>query len=154
MEELKDINPETTTIAAAKKIMREKIEKGVLCPCCNQGVKMYQWRLDSQSAKLLIDFYKRRGEWVHPLDDLNANNGNYAKMRHFGLIEAKEKTEDDKRASGLWRITAKGINFVICETKIPEKVRIYNNDAYGFIGEQITIKQALGKKFSYTELMS
>ena len=134
--------------------MREKIDKGVLCPCCNQGVKMYHWRIDPRSAALLIEFYKKREQWVHPLDDLNANNGNYAKMRHFGLIESKGKTHEDKRGSGLWRITQKGVNFVLCETKIHEKVRIYNNESFGFVGNQISILEVLGKKFSYTELMS
>lgn len=154
MEELKDLNPDNTTISQAKKLMREKIDQGVLCPCCNQGVKMYHWRLDAQSAALLIQFHKKNGEWVHPLDDLGTNNGNYAKMRHFGLIESKSKQDKNSRGSGLWRITTKGTNFVLGLDTIAERVRIYNNDAYGFVGNQITIKNALGKKFNYAELMA
>ncbi len=148
-----------TTVHQAKIDMRLAMDKGIICPCCNQNVKMYRWRISAVIAKCLLDMYKlsidNPKRWVHPLHDLEQNSGDYAKLRYFGLIESdQEVPEEDKKASGFWRITPLGKSFVLNRATVALKVKIYNQNSYGFEGKQISIIDALGKKFSYSELMN
>lgn len=141
------------TLEDGKKYLRERMDDGALCPCCNQNVKMYRWKISGKVGVVLIDFYHNRNKWVHPLKDLGVNNGDYAKLRHFGLVVADGTNDEDKKASGLWQITPKGIKFVEKQITVHEKVKLYNNHSYGFEGDQITIEDALGTKFSFKDLM-
>ena len=79
----------------------------------------------------------------------------YSLMRFWNLIEPAEHKdfEDDKKASGFWRVTQKGIFFVTAKIQIPKYVYLFNNQKYSESWDTIDIKDALGKKFSYTELM-
>ena len=98
--------------------------------------------------------YKSNKEWVHPLKDLKTNNGDYAKLRFWGLLQSSsDEPEEDKKSSGFWKITDKGKKFVENSITIKEKAYLFNNKCYGFTGEEINIVQALGNKFSYSELM-
>lgn len=141
------------TLEQAKAYLRKEMDKGAKCPCCNQDVKMYRWKISAKIGAVLVAFYHRRNTWVHPLNDLNVNSGDYAKLRHFGFIVSDQMIQDDKKASGLWQITPRGIAFVEDRLTVHEKVKLYNNGSYGFEGDQVTIHDVLGTKFSYAELM-
>jgi hypothetical protein len=148
------MNNKITTLAEAKELLRSEMDKGAICPCCNQSVKMYRWKISAKIGAVLIAFYHQRNKWIHPLNDLGVNSGDYAKLRHFGLIVSSDHIEEDKKASGLWTITPRGIAFVEDRLTIHEKVKLYNNAAYGFEGSQVTIHDVLGSSFSYSELMN
>tara|TARA_R110002153_G_scaffold241842_1_gene397018 strand:- start:109 stop:555 length:447 start_codon:yes stop_codon:yes gene_type:complete len=145
-----------TTIEEAKKFLNDNFEEGTECPCCNQNVKLHPFKLTGGVASILIKFYKARDKgWVHPIKEFNTINGNYAKLRHWGLIEKNKNNSDPSvKASGLWRITIAGISFVDGDCLVPEKVKLFNNKFYGYSGGQITIRQALGNKFNYEQLMN
>lgn len=129
-------------------------EKGVKCPCCEQLAKEYKYKLNKGMAIVLINWYKTGKEWVHPIKDLKTINGDYAKLRFWGLVEESyDRPEEDKKATGYWRITQKGKEFVNNRLTVQEKARIYDNRFFGLIGKEINIKQALGNKFNYSELM-
>ena len=66
----------------------------------------------------------------------------------------KENENPKIKSHGLWRITDKGISFVLNTSHVCEKVKLYNNQAWGFDGSLINIKQALGNKFDYSELIN
>ena len=143
------------TIEEAKSYLRKKLDKGITCPCCNQTVKMYKVKLTTGMAQVLIKFYKNKG-WKHPIEDFKTINGDYAKLRHWGLVEKHGgEHESDVKSNGLWRITLKGIDFIQGSVKVPEKIKLYNNNFYGFDGDKmITIRQALGNKFDFEELIN
>lgn len=104
---------------------------------------------------VLIKMYKFGKEWVHPLKDLKTNNGDYAKLRFWGLVQpSSDEPTDEKKASGFWRITEEGKRFVENKIKVKEKAFLFNNKCYGFNGKEINIIEALGNKFNYSELMS
>lgn len=60
-----------------------------------------------------------------------------------------------KKASGFWRITDKGKQFADGIIKVQSRILVYNNTFQGFSdkSELIGIKEALGNKFDYSELM-
>jgi hypothetical protein len=139
-----------------------KSNKGLDCPCCGRYAKVYRRTMTSAIARLLIWMYNKSGDatpWIH----LNSaegigtlHRGDHAKLRFWGLVEAKpiEESDGEKRCAGYWRITEKGKKFVRNEIEVPAKIILLFNEFIGFDGNQMSIKDALGKKFSYSDLMS
>jgi len=149
-----------TSLRDAKEWLRQRVEKGVDCPCCNQLAKVYTRKLYASMAAALLFFYKNfeSTEW-HSKAQLIARSGSlattfgggdFAKLAYWGLID-----DDDpaKRTSGLWQITGRGGRFVRREITVPSHIRLYDGKCLGFSEEQVTIDQCLGKKFNYSELM-
>lgn len=124
---------------------------------------MYERRIYSSMAAALIYFYRNFDPTkFHHKRDLLKNNdlattlggGDFAKLSYWGLIEEKPKEEsEDKRTSGYWKISQRGIDFLGAKLRIPSHVRIYDGKVFGFTGDQVLVTDCLGKKFSYAELM-
>jgi hypothetical protein len=154
------------TLGEARAHVRENWEKGLRCPCCGQWVQRYAYSLHSGMARVLILVYHadkinlmEGGDgWIHVenyLVDVGVKiKGVHGKLRHWGLLEQKPNDDPKKHDSGIWRITDKGRQFVEGTILVPKKVLMYNERFLGFDGEDISIRQALGKRFDYTELMN
>lgn len=151
------------TLKEAKDWLRARLDKGERCPCCNQLAKFYSRRIYSSMAAALIYFYRSFDQTkFHHKSDLLKNKtlattlggGDFAKLSYWGLIEEKPKGQDeDKRTSGYWKITQKGIDFVQAKLQIPSHVRIYDGKVFGFTGDKVLVTDCLGNRFSYAELM-
>lgn len=155
----------------AKKWLRSNFGKGATCPCCHQFVKLYRRPFSKSMAYvlLLIACYFRGDsveEWLHVpsyIAEMAADHprraaavrGDWAKLKFWGLIEEKpEVRKDGSPRVGYWRLTPLGRRFVKREVKVPSHVYIYNGSPLPRdVGEQITIDDALGKNFSYAEIM-
>ena len=144
------------TIAEAKQYLKDNYVEGVRCPCCDQLVKKYSRKITSTMARSLISLYHESTSTYSPIHITNikfVQGGEFAQMRRWGLIaEAKNETTT-KRTSGLWYITQKGKDFVNGRIQVPMYCDTYNGKTLGFSRETTTIKQALGNKFDYMELM-
>lgn len=150
--------------AARQKTMREaeNAPAGALCPCCGQVCKVYKRHINSPMARFLIWLvrsYEELPRWIHlkqfPMIQNRRGGGDYGKLVHWGLIEQKPNhDEPDKRTSGEWRPTPKGIEFVHRRISVPDAVFLYDNIRQGFSDIKIDIDFALGQEFSYQELMS
>lgn len=53
-----------------------------------------------------------------------------------------------------YSLIRKGTDFVEASVTVKSHIRIYDGSFYGLIGKEISIKDALGKKFNYEELMA
>lgn len=153
------------TIQEAKEYLKSTYgQKGIKCPVCNQNVTLWKRPLSSGSARSLIILYKidreNPGKWVHIQQEfaqrkLNANSMNYILLPWYGLIESKKGNDDPKKkASGFWRITQSGRDFVEGRVTMPSHVYIINNTKDGQSDKYIDIRTALGKEFDYRELMA
>lgn len=147
------------TIKEAKEFLRLNADDGCICPCCDQRVKFYKNKLSARKAIYLIKLYHltKDGNYVHALSALEANSGEYALLRHWGLIEeSQEAPTEDVKSNGLWRITEKGKKFVLGDIKVPRHATVFDNRFLGYRDEKdlVGIKDALGMKFSYFELMN
>lgn len=157
-------NIENSTLKDSKAFLREGWEKGVDCPCCGQFVKQYKRKFNSSMAYALIIIYKlhiKHGfeKWVKMNQEIAnlgipSSNVEYAKLRHWNLLEERGNSDESKRTSGNWRITKTGIRFFLNQITIPSHVFIYNNKIQGYSKTQTTVKKSLGKKFNYEELMN
>jgi hypothetical protein len=90
---------------------------------------------------------------------INPTNLEFHKLRHWGFIEAKIENKDvfyeDKDVKqGIWRLTEKGKAFVEGKIQVEKHVFIHNKKLLGYSEERTGIKDALGDKFYYTELMN
>ena len=142
---------ENSTVSQAKDFLKDNYIKGTKCPCCDQNVKLYNFKLSKGMAVTLVKFYKLRHKgWLHPVRDLNTPSGDYAKLRHWGFVT----TSPDPEHKGLWMITETGEFFVNGGMTVQEKVKLYNGKYFGKSGDYINIKQALTNKFDLNELLN
>lgn len=146
-----------------KFIPQSEMEKGHTCVTCGQRVKIYKRTLYDRMARGLAWLYKAHRlmpgkDCFHHQEDLKIDQrtaGDFAKLKHWGFMEeAKKGMDEDKRTSGRWRITEKGIQFIQGEITVPKYVKLYNKAIYGFEGPEITVFDVLGEKFSYKALIA
>ena len=80
--------------------------------------------------------------------------GDFPKAVHWGLLEKQKGERDDgSNRMGWYHITRKGMDFVQGKITIPKWVKLYNNEVVGFAEDHVTIKEALGTKFNYNEMI-
>lgn len=142
------------TIKEAKQHLRENWVKGVNCACCGQFVKRYSYKLNVSIAVTLIEMYNLKKEWVHVNTEISPTSGGYFSLaQHWKLIYQKPLEGEDKKGSGYWALTDKGRDFVLNRIIVPTHVHMFDGRVLGFAEEHTSIVEALGKKFSYSELM-
>lgn len=160
-------DPKKTTLAEAIDWLDRFIEEGAECPCCEQLAKIYKRKLNSAMAFVLLLLTRRRGdEWIHVPSFINAQvsdpavaaaiRGDWAKLTHWGLIVALEgERPDGSKRNGYYKITRKGHRFAHNKIKVPKHIWFYNGAPTDHEDdEQVSIVEALGDKFSYSELMA
>lgn len=133
---------------------------GVSCPCCGRHTQVYRRRLPADAARfvvLLVHLWQRtptaRREWID-IRHFEVRGGDYAKAVHWGLAELKENTFDpEKKNCGLWKPTQRGIDFVN-GARVPSHVFLYLNEVVGHSDSFVGVREALGEKFNYEELMN
>jgi hypothetical protein len=158
--------PGYVSIKDAREYVKTGRIEGVYCPCCGQLAKVYRRQVHSTIARMLIRAYLLYKNSVTPgryfhlsyvIDGISSTGINdFSKLVYWDLIEEKEKdpTQTERRTSGYWRITEKGINFVLGNTLIDKYALIYDNMVLGFEGQKVNMKDCLGKRFNYEELMN
>ena len=150
------------TITEAKDFLRKNWRQpgGVDCPCCRQNVFLYERQIYKTIAEQLIALYRLNqvkpgfyhiGKIKVPDKPIG---GDFAKMRYWGLIEGEKNDDPEKRSSGNWRITQRGIDFVERRITIPQICFVYNKKPLKLGGRPVTILDCLRKdRFRYDELM-
>lgn len=148
------------TLAEARQQFQKAIKgEGARCPCCRRWGKINGYQVTSTQVRGMIWMVKRfrRSAWV----DLSKapkwvlRSKSMATLHHWELLEAKPKgADEDKRGSGLWRLTPRGRDFVYGRITLPKHAFVFDNKLIKFSREQVNVIQALGKKFSYEELMN
>ncbi len=139
--------------------MSVDINKGYKCEHCGGYVKLYKRAFNSNMAIALLTMYKYAPNMFVKVEDLlirsgHTRCGDFSYLRHYNLIEPqKGQRSDGSGRNGYYRITAFGMLFCEGKATVSSKFLIMHNSLKGFGGEEITIKDALGKKFNYNELM-
>jgi hypothetical protein len=98
--------------------------------------------------------------WLHVPRYLNgkgvvARGGDFAKLVHWGLLEAKggERADGSSRI-GYYRLTPEGVEFVENRRRVPTHLYFYNSEVLGQETKTISMPEALGEHFDYEELMA
>jgi len=141
------------------------------CPCCAQTVKLYRRKLNNRMVAGLVALCRverriSKGEildpkyvirddqghvWVHCklFSDQNGS-GDYAKLRFWDLISSKDKRTKEENASGYWRITPKGLEFLQKHIRVPKVVFVYNNEVHSVSPELVGLGET--SDFDYREI--
>lgn len=152
-----------TTVTEAQTWVNANKEIGCICPVCEQVAKIYKRNIYSTPCRDLIKLYRlqKKGDpavYYHYTKFLSNASGDFAKLTYWGLVEKKplEVTDEDKKSSGYWRMLPKGILFVENKIKVPKYIFIYDTKLVGLAtnDNEVSIFDALGKKFNYSELMN
>lgn len=139
------------------------IEKGDRCPCCGKHTKVDNRKLNSTMARSLIWLVKESGpdrKWVNWQGKAHANlrrSNQLSTLKHgpeWEMVEPRPNKDASKKNSGWWRPTNRGVDFVRREIRVRQRVHTYNDTVLNFSGPKIDIKDALGSKFNYAELMA
>jgi hypothetical protein len=165
--ELRTSNPESFEVVQQQFFEKLLTLRHVACPCCTRRVKMFKRKLNSGMASILVWIYRvtpTMGDdegWLHVTKTLLEHRSNavakeYSKLRFWGLLEPRPKGLEDreKRGSGYWRITQKGRAFCRGEVSVPRHAYIFDNQLFGHGSEETTLREALGDRFDWDELMS
>ena len=148
-----------TSLADAKNWVQENKKDGCVCPCCDRKKKVYKRALNAGMACELIKLFKvnkpEPEAFMAHYTFTSTRSGEISKLRHWGLVEQKEKSPEDenKRTSGYWRITQRGIDFVLRKVRVKGHIFMEDGKCVGYSNETTDIVEALGKKFDYNELM-
>jgi hypothetical protein len=104
-------------------------------------------------------------EWVHvpklltEVHPISANGGDYAKLRHWGLIVPLIGERDDGSTRlGCYSMTDDGHAFATGDKTLRRYLYLYDEepvaDPPGASNERISVLDALGTKFDFRELAS
>jgi hypothetical protein len=77
-----------------------------------------------------------------------------ASLRWWGLIERQPNDNPEVKHNGMWRLTNLGYGFVRNQTRVSDKVFVYDAEVVGMSERPVLISECFGKKFSYQEVMS
>lgn len=154
----------------AQRILRDWLRpraaaEGEHCPCCMQFAKSYPRRINRSMALalILLERHDRAypGEWVH-LETYIKNlphipssvRGDIHKLTDWGLIETATSVGGSSSGrSGLFRVLQLGREFVQERVWVAEYAVYYDGVCRTFRGGEVGIRDALGKSFSYDEIM-
>lgn len=143
-----------TSLAEAQGWLRERVDDGAACPCCTQYAKVYRRKINAGQAQPLIRMWRLCGtQWCHIPTELASRGHEESKLAYWGILEEELKLRDDGGRAGWWRITELGRRFVLDEVRLPKYARIYDGRCLGLAGEPQGIRDALGVKFNYSDLM-
>lgn len=142
------------TIQAGKNWLRARLDKGERCPLCEQHAQTYKRKINSGMARSLIHMYRLSGlNWVH-VRQIGAASREEGKLAYWGLVEEQTGVGMHGGRAGYWRVTTKGQAFLTGGLKVPKYAKVYNGRVLGFDGGPVTIRDALGTKFNYEDLMA
>lgn len=150
---------DTWTLGAAREWLRGEVEGGARCPCCHQHAKVYKRSIHASMARGLIYMY-RAGPANHPLSlrehiPAALGRGDVAKLRYWGLLVPADPATHGSRHEGDYMVTRKGLLWLREADTVPKYVRVYDSERLGEpFGEPWGIRDALGEKFDYDDLMS
>lgn len=149
----------------AKKFIQENKQDGVNCPCCGKYVRQYERKINSGMILFLIGLYRLTKPYFGRDEiyfdnkeilmkmNLTARSLDYSILKHFKLIKDDYNDDESKRKSGIWRLTNLGRKFVEGNVRLKKYAVIFNGKFIEYKGDFVSIKDCLGSKFNYSELL-
>lgn len=150
------MNPsDDMSLGEARDWLRERIDNGQRCPCCQQFAKVYRRKIHTAMARSLIVIYRstQPWEWCHLPTVLGINGGDTAKATYWGLLEEEAIIRSDGGRAGWWRLTIKGRQYVEDRVRVPKYARIYDGRCLSLVGDPVGVRDALGDGFDLADLM-
>lgn len=153
-EQAAPIFTDDMTLGEARNLLRQYVQDGHACPLCLQFAKVYKRTITSRMAHQLIEFWKTcKREFGHlPTVIPNVGGGDFAKLANWGLVEPK--MNEGEQVRGWWRITGRGESWLADRITVEKYAHVYDGRCLSLRGEGVHLRDALGKRFNYEELMA
>lgn len=147
-----------TDLHEARTRFFEEIKRtnGTTCPVCKRWGKRYKVKLNSSMAAALLTMAADPTRWFNSGEfrgHATIQCSSLSIMKHWGLVETRP-AEGDQKYSGEYRLTQLGFDFAEQRETLYSHVLIYNDRFLGYSGRLINIVDALGRHFSYHELIT
>lgn len=150
------MNEQKRTIGVA---VTEFFKGGAACPYCLRWGKIYQRSINRGMVGIMFHIYwetkdkKPENGWLKISDHLGnikKEHGcmEYSKLKFWGLLEPQLHSNQ-----GFWRITEKGIDFLLEKITIPRSIFLFGNELVGLSTDAVSVIDILGKNINYDELM-
>lgn len=115
-----------------------------ICSACYALINIAPRALNKGQIVWMSKVYKRMktsstpGQWVDQMD-VTGRNRDYSYLERWGLIEAKPESDEEAALRGqkggrssFWRITEKGVQFLMKEIKVESHIFIFRKEFLGF----------------------
>lgn len=146
---------DSTPVSVARQWVRDHADDGVDCPVCTQLAKVYRRKIHAAMARDLIIARRVAGpDWFHVRTTLGHDGGDFAKLACWSLIVEYDAVRDDGGRAGWWRITDRGRAYVLDQLRVPKYARIYDGRLLNLTGDLVGVRDALGTRFRYDDLMA
>lgn len=142
---------ENGTVEEARRKIWKLRSKGTKCPCCGQNCKMYKRAITFPMARWLRDLVRlwrnRGGGWIQ-IDDpeLAVRGGDYARLRHWGLVRARSDNVANSPLRGGWQPTELGALWVDGNAGVAKYAHLYLGRCVGFSGAEVMADDILRKE--------
>ena len=146
-----------TTLAEARETVSAARDEGIVCPCCDQFVRVYKRKITHAMAEGLIKvFHESRHEECYIPDVLSEReSADFAKLRYWGLIvPVPHPREDGSMRNGCWQVTFRGAAWIKNVNVVPKFKYVFNSEVIGSEGPNVSIVDTVGHGFRYDELMA
>ena len=137
-----------TPLAVARRRFFKALDDGLPCPCCDRYGQRYKRTIHADMAAYLVWIVRRYSAQNGRYVDIRENkpkNGDYAKLRFWGLIEAGPEV-------CLFRPTLRGIHFANGDLTVAKYAHVYNAEISRHSGPEVSIQDCLGTSFNLEEL--
>lgn len=132
------------------------------CECCQRDGHIDHRKLNTAMAIGLAFFYHQRGNGnggyahMHDQPPKARASRDTSRLKHWGMVEQSSHTpgDDNKRTSGMWRITETGVAFVEHRLVVPRVKHVFD-DRVLYVSEETTdMASALGDEYDYLEVLN
>lgn len=144
------LDPQKVTLARARRYVQKRIDsaRGVKCPCCRRIAHVRRGHITPSMVTQLVKIYSISPRAPFQLKKvlIRDQNGDYAKLRYWGLLEQVDL--------GWWRLTARGRAFVRGEVEVPRTALTYNRRLIRLCDEPVSVVDCLGERSAYDALLA
>ena len=148
-------------LSDARKWLQQNLDDGVRCLCCDKYARRYYRKFNSTMARSLlwlVQAWESNAQgWIDvpkmaPRQIVRSNQ--LPTVRWWGMVERPDNSDGkDVKHSGFWKPTPKGVDFVYKRIMVPSTAVTYDGCVEKMEGEPISIEDALGTHFSYSDIM-
>lgn len=138
-------DPEKVTLAFCRRWLEERLErkKAVKCPCCRKPAHKSRRHITKKMVVTLVKMFLRQDSETKNLRD---QNGDYAKLRHWGLVE--------QVSHGKWRLTPLGGEWLRGRAEVRRTAITYNRRLVRFDEGSMTVFDCYGSRPGFVAMVA
>jgi hypothetical protein len=138
-------DPEKVTLAFCRRWLEQRLERklAVKCPCCRKPAHKSRRHITRKMCVTLVKMYLQHTTSTKGLRD---GNGDYAKLRHWGLVE--------QVSYGRWRLTPLGGEWLRGRAEVRRTAITYNKCLVRFDDGPMTVFDCYGNRAAFAAMVA